>query len=145
MLYVGMPHGVQEKSRLPIRNSGKKGDMLKRQPALRFERMARNKRRVRATHEVLLVGRFVVGVSGREHHALNAEVHHLVKECANAVGIGAVKQSGVGGHAEAALQVFLDAFKRQLISTFAANRKVVMFALSVPVSRECQILARLKE
>jgi len=42
MLNVGMPQGVHLRSFLPIRNSMKMGDALKRHVFLRFERMARN-------------------------------------------------------------------------------------------------------
>src|SRR5258708_2480157 len=41
MEYVGMPQGVQRKSRLPIRNSRKSMDWLNLHVGLRFERMAR--------------------------------------------------------------------------------------------------------
>jgi len=39
-----------------------------------------------------LVGRFVVGVAGREHHAFEAEFHHVVEEGADGFGIGAVEE-----------------------------------------------------
>ena len=66
--------------------------------------------RARASQEVLLVGSLVVGISRREHHALDAEIHHLVEEGAHALGIGAVEQSGVGGDAETAAQRFFNSF-----------------------------------
>src|SRR5436190_23108509 len=43
-----MPQGVQGKVRLPIRNSKNSGDRLNCHRFLRFDRIARNMRRVRA-------------------------------------------------------------------------------------------------
>ena len=63
-----------------------------------------------AAQEVLLIGRFIVGVAGRKHHALVAKLHHFIEVRAHAVGIGAVKQRCVGRNPEAAFDGFLDAF-----------------------------------
>src|SRR4051794_32782201 len=64
---------------------------------------------------------------------------------ANRVRIGAVEKSRIGGDAEAALQSFLNAFDRKVVSAFAADREVVVLALAVNVNRERQVLARLEE
>src|SRR6266849_10255206 len=40
-----------------------------------------------ATEKMLLIRRLLVRISGREHHALNAQLHHLVKKSANAFRI----------------------------------------------------------
>ena len=98
-----------------------------------------------APEEMLLVGRLVVGVAGREHHALDAQLHHFVEECAHAVGIGAIEKRGVRGYAEAASQRFFDAVDRLVISAFEANGKIVVLALAVHVNGKGQILARLEE
>ena len=95
--------------------------------------------------EVLLIRRFIVGIAGRKHHAFDAKLHHFIEKCADAVRIGAVEQRGVGCDAEAALQRFLDAFDRQIVAAFAANGKIVVFALAVHVNGERQILAGLEE
>ena len=63
-----------------------------------------------ASQEVLLIRRLVVRVSGREHHALDAQFHHFVEESPNALWIGTVEQRCVGGNAETAGQRFLDSF-----------------------------------
>ena len=112
----------------------------------RFDRIARNSRRVRARpRKCCWSGAFVVGVAGREHHALDAQLHHLVEERAHALGIGAVEQRGVGGHAEAALQRFADAVDRDLVAAFAADGEIVVLLLAVQVDAEGQVLARLEE
>lgn len=94
---------------------------------------------------MLLIRRFIIGIAGRKHHALDAQLHHLVEEGAHAVGIGAVKQRRVGCDAETALQRFFDSRNRQVVATFAANRKIVVFALAVHVNGKGQILARLEK
>src|ERR1700691_1803914 len=53
--------------------------------------------RLVAMEEVFLVGCFLVGVTGREHHALNAEGYHLVEELADMSRIGAVEEGRIGG------------------------------------------------
>ena len=60
-------------------------------------------------------------------------------------GIGAVEQRGVGGDAEAAAQRFFDRIDRDVVSAFAADGEVVLFALAVEVNAEGQILAGLEE
>ena len=98
-----------------------------------------------ASHEMFLVGRFVVGVSGRDHHALDADFHHLVEEVADAVGIGAIEESGVGGHAETGCDGGADSVESDVVSTFAADGKIVVLFLSVHVNGEAQILAGLEQ
>src|SRR5664280_897699 len=91
------------------------------------------------------VSSLVVRVSGRKHHAFDAEIHHLVEESAHAVGIGAVEERGIRGYAEAALQGFLHAVNGDVESAFAADGKVVVLALAVHVHRERQVLAGLEQ
>ena len=69
-------------------------------------------------------------------------VHHFIEEAAHAVGIGAVEERRVGGHAEAALHGLLDAFNRDVVSAFAADGEIVVLALAVEVNREGQVLRR---
>ena len=95
-----------------------------------------------AAHEVGLVGRLVVAVAGREHDALDAHGHDFVKEGADAVGVGAVKEGGVGGDAEAALDGLLDAFDGDVVSAFAADGEVVVLALAVEMDGEGEVLGR---
>ena len=98
-----------------------------------------------ASHEVLLVGRLVVGISGGDHHALDPDVHHLVEEVAHAVGICAIEQGRVGGHAEAGLDGFADPVESDVESAFAANGKIVMLFLAVHVDGKAQIFAGLEQ
>ena len=101
--------------------------------------------RARPAQEMLLVGRFVVGIAGRKHHAFHAERHHVVEESAHAVGVGAVEERGVGGDAEAALHRFANALDRDIVPAFLADGEIVMFALAVHVNGESQIFARLEK
>ena len=94
---------------------------------------------------MLLVGGFVVGVSGRDHHALDADFHHLVEEFADAVRIGSVEERGVGGHAKTGGYGYADAIESQIVSTFAADGKIVVLFFSIDVNGEAQVLAGLEE
>ena len=103
--------------------------------------MARKRRRTRARpRKLVLVGRLLVAVAGREHDALDAHGHHLVEECADVVGIGAVEEGGVGGDAEAALDGLFDAFDGDVVSAFAADGEVVVLALAVEMDGEGEVL-----
>ena len=94
---------------------------------------------------MLLVGSFFVGVAGREHHAFDAEFHHFVEECADAIGVGAVEERGIGGDAETALEGFLDARDGEIVAAFTADGEIVMLALAVHVDGEGEVFARLEE
>ena len=95
-----------------------------------------------AAEEAVLVRRFLVAVAGRKHDAFDAHRHNVVKESANVVGIGAIEECGVGGDTESALDGFLDAFDGDVVSTFAADREVVMFAIAVEMDGEGEVLRR---
>ena len=115
--------------------------MLKRHFSLRLlKNLAEELPRFFAAEEVLLVGRFVVGIAGRKHHALDAQLHHFVEELADALRIRAVEQSSVGGDAEAALERQANAFDGFVVGAFAADRKIVVLALAVHVHGERKIL-----
>ena len=86
-----------------------------------------------AAEEVGLVGGFVVGVAGGDHHAFDAEVHHFIEEGADTGGVGAVEEGGVGGDAEAAFDGFLDAVDSHIISAIAADGEIVVVFLAVHV------------
>ncbi len=62
------------------------------------------------------------------------------KKRADAVGIGAVEEGGVGGDAEAALDGLLDAFDGDVVAAFAADGEVVMLALAVEMDGEGEVL-----
>ena len=94
---------------------------------------------------MFLVRRLVIRVSGRKHHAFDSELHHLVKMFAHAVRIGAVEERRVRGNAEAAPQRFFHAFNGLIVSTFAADREIVVLTLAVHVDGKRQVLARLEQ
>ena len=98
-----------------------------------------------ASQEVLLIRRLFIGIAWREHHALNSQVHHLVKKRAYALGIRTVKQCRIGRDPEAALHSFTDAIHGDFVSTFAANREVVVFLLAIEMDAEGEVLAWLEE
>src|SRR4030095_16909267 len=76
--------------------------------------------RALGAQEVLLIGRLGVAVARRDHHALDAEIHHLVEELAHAGRVGAVEQRGVGRYPEAAAQRLADALQRLVEDPIAA-------------------------
>ncbi len=113
---------------------------------LRFERIARKRRRERARpRKVLLIGRLLVGVAGSDHHGFDADVHQVVEVGANGVGIGSVEKRGVGGDAKAGGDGCFDSIERDIVSAFAADGEVVVLALAVEVDGEREILAGLEE
>ena len=59
--------------------------------------------------------------------------------------IGAVEQRGVGGDAEAAAEGLFHGVDGDVVSTFAADGEIVLFALAIEVNAEGQVLARLEE
>ncbi len=73
------------------------------------------------------------------------ELHHVVEEGAYGFRIGAVEEGGVSGDAEAAGQGFFDGIDRDVVSAFAADCQIVLFALAVEVHAEGQVLARREE
>ena len=95
--------------------------------------------------EMFLIGRFLVAVTRGEHHALNLELHHLIKKFANAGGIGAFKEGGVGGDAEAAGDGLLNAFEGGFVGAIAADGGVVFGFEPVHVHAEGEIFSWLKE
>ena len=109
--------------------------------------MALNRRRVRARpREVLLVGRFVVGVAGREHHAFYAKLHHLVEKVPDALRIGAVKERRVGGDPETALHRFSDAFHCEFKAAFPCRlRNRGGLSRQIQMHRKGQVLTGFEE
>ena len=117
------------------------GDALNRHVFLRFDRIdAEELLRPSPTQEVLLVRRLVVGVAGRDHHALHARLHQLVEVRSHAVGVGAIEERRVGGHAEARGHRGMHALHRNVIAAFAAHREIVVLALAVHMDREREVL-----
>ena len=100
------------------------------------ENRAEQAARAGAAEEVLLIGRFVVGIARRKHHAFHAERHHFVEEIAHALRIGAIEKRGVGGDAEAALHCFANALDREFKAAFLADGEIVMFFFSIDDARK---------
>ena len=98
-----------------------------------------------ALEEAALIGRFVVSVAGRKHHALDAEFHHLVKERAHRVGIRALEERGVGGHTESHFHGQANSCDGLLVGAFATHCEIVMFFLPIHVHAKRQVLRRLEQ
>src|SRR5579875_2818819 len=94
---------------------------------------------------MLLIGRFVIRVARRKHHAFYAEIHHLVEEAAHTVRIRAIEKRGIRGDTKTALQSFFYGSRGDLVATLAADRKVVMFTLAVQVDGKTEVLAGLEK
>src|SRR5438874_67505 len=98
-----------------------------------------------AAQEVLLVGRLRVAVARRDHHALDAEVHHRVEELAHAQRVGAVEERRVGRDAESTPERLADPLHRLGEDAVAADRFVVLLTEAVHVDAEGEVLRRLEE
>ena len=94
---------------------------------------------------MLLVGRFVIRISRRNHHALDPNFHHLVEERAHAIRVGAIEKRRIRSNAEARVNGRPNTIEGELVSAFAAYRKIVMLFLSIHVNRKTQVLARLEQ
>ena len=97
-----------------------------------------------AGEEVLLIGRFFVGVAGGDHQAVDAQVGEAVEHLADAFGVRADEEGGVGGDAEAALLGGLDRVDRDVPDAVAADGIVVILFESVDVDREGEVGAGLE-
>ena len=98
-----------------------------------------------ASQKVLLIRRLFIGIPGREHHALDSQVHHLVEKRPHALGVGSVKQRGIGGHPETAFHGLTDPIHCDFIPALAANCEVVVLLLPIQMDAESKVLARLEE
>ncbi len=128
-----------------MRYSRNSGLWLKTHFLWRFDKILLNSSpRLPLAQEVLLVGSLVVAVPGREHHALDAEVGHLVEERPDALGVGALEQGRVGRDAEAPLHCLPDALDGHVVRPLPADGEVVVVLLPVHVDAEREVLARLE-
>src|SRR5256885_4435064 len=95
---------------------------------------------------MLLVGSLVVRVPRRKHHAFDAQLHHLVKERAYALGIGTVEQSRIRGHAEAAVHRFAHAVESLVVAALQADRSEEHTSeLQSPCNLVCRLLLEKKK
>src|SRR2546430_2354399 len=98
-----------------------------------------------AAEEVLLVGRLRVAVTGRDHHALDAEIHHRVEELAHTEWVGAVKERRVGRDPEASPERLADRGHRLVVDALTTDRLVVLVAKPVHMDAEREVLRRLED
>ena len=102
-----MPHAVHWKSTLPSRKSRNRGEWLSRQLlAVLCPRSAclNSSLGLLDAEEVLLVGRLLVGVGGRDHHGVDLEVVvEEVEHVAHRLGRVGVEERRVGRDPEALL------------------------------------------
>jgi len=99
----------------------------------------------RASREVLLVGRLVVGVARRDHHAFHPGIHHLREKGADGSAIDAFEYGRVGGDAEAQLDRLANGGERDLVAAFLAHGQIVMLLLAIHVDRKGEVLAGLEK
>src|SRR5213592_3002924 len=90
--------------------------------------------------EVLLVGSLRVAVARRDHHALDAEVHHGVEELARPERVGAVEERRVRRDPEAPPERRPDSLHRLVVDAVAADRLIVLFAEPVHMDAEREVL-----
>src|SRR5207245_9646709 len=89
-----------------------------------------------AAEEVLLIRCLLVRVAGRDHHPLDAQLHHVVEEGAHPLRIASLEDSGVGRHAEAARKRGTDGLYCRVITAFAAHRELWLGARAITVDAE---------
>src|SRR5690606_32081575 len=109
------------------------------------EDLAEELLRLLAIEEVLLVGRALVGVAGRDRYPVDAERLHVVEEGGVTVGIGAVEERAVDVDAEAARLGGLDRGDGPVVGAGLADRLVVVLAVAVEMHRPGEIGSRLEE
>lgn len=95
--------------------------------------------------EVLLVGSFLVAVTGGKHHAFDAKAHDIIKEITDILRIGSVEKSGIGRNTEAAFDRFFNGFDGSFKSAIAADGLIMMLAVAVEVNAKGEIFRGLKE
>jgi hypothetical protein len=94
---------------------------------------------------VLLVGSLFVRVRGRNHHSFNPKVHHRIEELTNVRRLGAGKKRGIGGHAEAPPDRFLDRFNGNVERALAADGRVVMLPESIQMNGKAEEFGRFEK
>ena len=92
--------------------------------------------------KVLLIGRLLVTVPRRDHHAFDAQLHHRVEELPHTLGIGIIEQSRIGRDPEPAAEGRLDCPDSHVIDAVPADRQVMLLPEPVHVDAERQILGR---
>ena len=98
-----------------------------------------------AAEEMFLIGGFLVAVAWGKHHALDVQFHHGIKEFADASGIGAFEEGGIGGDTEAASDRFFDGFEGDLVGSIAADGGVVFRFETIHMNAEGEVFGGFKE
>ena len=94
---------------------------------------------------MLLVGRFLVGVGGRDHHLIDLQlVVEEVEHLAHRLGRVLREEGRVGRHAKAPRLGLLDRGDRHIEDALAFDRGVVALAQPVDVDRPCEVGAGLE-
>src|SRR5436853_6882928 len=93
---------------------------------------------------VVLRDVFVAG-SWRKHHALDSELHHVIKQGPYALGISSVEKCGIGSDPKAALQSFPNRIHSDLVAALAADGEIMVLLLTVQMHAEGQVLGRLEQ
>ena len=94
---------------------------------------------------MFLVGGFLVAVAWGKHHALDVQYHHGIKTFADASGIGAFEQGGIGGDAESAGDGFFDGFEGDLVGAIATDGGIVFGFETIHVDAEGEVFCGFKE
>ena len=94
---------------------------------------------------MFLIGCFLVAVAWREHHALDVQFHHGIKKFADASGIGAFEQGGIGGDAESAGDGFFDGFEGDLVGAITTDGGIVFGFETIHVDAEGEVFCGFKE
>ena len=143
-----MPHGVHWKSTLPSRKSRKSGVWFSRQ-RLRLPSANDSLNSLRDcvdAGEVLLVGRLLVRVGGREHHLVDLQlVVQEVEHVAHRLRRVGREEGRVRVDAEAALAAPPDRLDRLVEGALALDELVVALAHAVEVHDPREVRRRLEQ
>ncbi len=85
----------------------------------------------------------IVAVTGRKHHALNAETHRIVEEISNVARVFSGIQRAIGRNPETALARLLDRRHGFVEHTVPANGLVVTVLVAVEMDRPSKVRRRL--
>lgn len=98
-----------------------------------------------ATEEMFLIGCFLVAIAWGEHHPLDIEFHHRIKEFTDASGVSAFEEGGIGGDAESAGDGFFDGFEGDLVGAIAADGGIVFGFEAIHMNAEGEVFGGFKE
>src|SRR5271163_2753367 len=94
---------------------------------------------------MLLIRRSFVGIAGRYRYAVDPDLHDIVEEPGDALGVGRIEQGRVDVDPKFASLCQLDRRDGAIINPALAHRAVVILAVAVEMDRPGKVGARLEQ